>query len=62
MKKNSSLFTFILSVFCSAFLYFNLKKLIVDEIWNDFSVLLIFISNGFEIIKKIKNKKNEENI
>jgi putative Mn2+ efflux pump MntP len=59
MKNKSKLFTFIMTLLGSSFMLINLKKNYCDEVWNYFFVLLIFMLNGNEFIKFLKEKKNE---
>ncbi len=61
MKNNSKLFAFIMTLFGSSFMLINLKKHYCDEAWNYFFVLLIFMLNGNEFIKFLKERKNEKN-
>jgi hypothetical protein len=63
MKNNSRMFTYIISILGSFIMIFNLKKNYIDEVWNYFFVLLIFMLNGNEFIKFLKEKKtkNEKN-
>jgi hypothetical protein len=61
MKNNSRMFTYIISILGSFIMIFNLKKNYIDEVWDYFFVLLIFMLNGNEFIKFLKEKKNEKN-
>jgi hypothetical protein len=60
MKNSSKLFTFIMTLLGSSFMIINLKKHYFDEVWDYFFVLLIFMLNGNEFIKFLKERKNEK--
>lgn len=62
MKTNTRTFTYILTIIGSGFMILNLKKRYVDEVWDYFFVLLIFMLNGNELGKYLKEKKDEKNI
>jgi uncharacterized membrane protein len=38
----------------------NLKKHYIDEIWDYYFVLLIFMLNSYELSKYLKEKKDEK--
>ena len=61
MKNNSKLSTFIMTLIGSSFMLINLKKQYYDEAWDYFFVLLIFMLNGNEFIKFLKERKDEKN-
>ena len=62
MNTNSRTFTYIFTVIGSGFMILNLKKHYVDDIWDYFFVLVIFMLNIRELSKYIREKKVEKNI
>ena len=59
-SKNTTLFTYYLTVIGAAFLMINLKKHYIDSTWDYSFSLMIFIFNGNELSKYYKNKKDEK--
>jgi hypothetical protein len=62
MRNNSKLSTFIITLIGSSFMLINLKKHYCDEVWDYFFVLLIFMVNGNEFIKFLKERKHKKKI
>ena len=57
MKNNPRLFTYVVTIIGCAYLLVNLKKHFFDPVWDYFCILLIFILNGTDFIKYLKEKK-----
>lgn len=58
-SKNNLLF---INTIGLSFLLINNKLLLIDNIWNLFILLFLFISNFTELINIFKTKNNENNI
>lgn len=60
MKDNSRLYALIITVFSSAFLMVNLKRHLIDEMWDTFFLIQIFFLNFIQLFTFLKEKQTEK--
>jgi len=61
MKKNEPFFVFIVTIFSIIIIIVNDRYNFLDLSWKFFFMILIFLYNGYELIKN-KTHRNEKNI